>query len=81
MNGNLRREFDYYLAHQEDLVAQYRGRYIVLKDEKVIGVYDSQLGAVEETSKSQALGTFLVQRCEPGSESHTNTFHSRVAFA
>jgi len=34
-----------------------------------------------ETSKKFELGTFLVQKVEPGTESYTQTFHSRVAFA
>ena len=81
MKGDLKREFDYYLAHQAELVRQYEGKFIVLKNEQVIGSYDSELQAVRETAKSEALGTFLVQKCEPGQDSVTNVFHSRVAFA
>jgi len=75
----LKREFEYYIAHQDELVKQYNGKYIVIKNQQVIGVYDSQLKAIEETTKVHELGTFLVQKCEPGKESYTNIFHSRVA--
>jgi len=81
MASNLEKEFKYYLAHQAELVAVHGGKFIVIKDEKVIGVYDTELQAVQETANSQELGTFLVQKCEPGQESYTNTYHSRVAFA
>jgi len=81
MKGNLKKEFQYYLDHQAELVAQYEGKYVVLRDEKVIGVYDAELQAVQETAKIHALGTFLVQKCEPGQESYSYAFHSRVAFA
>lgn len=74
----LEREFEYYLQHQNDLVKRYNGKFIVIKDEKVIGVYDNELEAIKETSKHHELGTFLVQKCEPGKESYTQTFHSRV---
>lgn len=77
----LEREFEYYLKHQNDLVKQYRGKFVVIKNEKVIGVFDDELEAITETSKNHELGTFLVQRCEPGDENYTQTFHSRVAFA
>ena len=77
----LEREFNYYLQHQDDLVAKYNGKFVVIKDDKVLGAYDNELEAVEKTSKDHKLGTFLVQKCEPGTESYTQTFHSRVAFA
>lgn len=76
----LEKEFKYYLDHQDELVKKYNGKVIVLKDSKVIGTYDSELEAVKETTKKHKLGTFLVQKCEPGTESYTQTYHSRVAF-
>jgi len=76
---NLEQEFKYYLAHQEELVKEYAGKFIVIKDEDVIGSYDNELEAVQKTAKKHELGTFLVQKCEPGEESYTQTFHSRVA--
>jgi hypothetical protein len=76
----LEKEFNYYLQHQEELIRKYKGKFIVIKGDVVIGDYESELEAVEETSKKHELGTFLVQKCEPGSESYTYTYHSRVAF-
>lgn len=81
MESPLKREFDYYLANQAELVKRYDGRYVVIKGAMVIGDYTDQLSAVSETSKTEELGTFLVQKVEPGSAAHTQTFHSRVAFA
>ena len=76
----LEKEFNYYLQHQEELIRKYKDKFIVIKGNAVIGAYESDLEAVEETSKQHELGTFLVQKCEPGSESYTYTYHSRVAF-
>lgn len=78
MDKSLEKEFKFYLEHQSDLVDKYNGRYIVIKDCKVIGHYASELEAIEETVKKHKLGTFLVQKCEPGSKSYTQTYHSRV---
>jgi hypothetical protein len=77
----LEREFCYYIKNQNDLVKRYNGKYVVIKNEKVIGAYDDEVEAIEKTSEQHELGTFLVQKCEPGKESYTQTFHSRVAFA
>jgi hypothetical protein len=76
----LKKEFEYYLKHQDELVAKYNGKVIVIKDCKILGSYATELEAIRETTKTHELGTFLVQKCEPGSESYTQTFHSRVAF-
>jgi 3-methyladenine DNA glycosylase AlkD len=75
----LEREFDYYLKNQGELIKKFSGKFIVIKDEEVIGAYDTELEAIKEASKHNELGTFLVQKCEPGSENYTQTFHSRVA--
>jgi len=80
-NPELLKAFEYYQAHQAELVAQYKGRFVVIKDDAVLGAYDSELEAVEVTSRTHTPGTFLVQKCEPGADSFTQTFHSRVAFA
>lgn len=78
--ANLEKEFQYYVDHQEELVRQHNGKFIVIKGQEIIGVYDSEMEAVEKTSAEHELGTFLIQKCEPGSESYTQTYHSRVAF-
>ncbi len=80
MAEQLKKEFEYYLEHQDELVKQYNGKVIVMKDCQIRGAYDSDIEAVEKASKEFELGTFLVQKCEPGTESYTETYHSRVAF-
>lgn len=76
----LEEEFNYYLQNQSKLVEKYNGKYIVIKSNEILGAYDSEIEAVNETSKNYPIGTFLVQKCEPGTDSYTQTYHSRVAF-
>ena len=80
MFEQLKKEFDYYLAHQEELVRQFSGKYIVIKDSEVKGAYDSEIEAVEKASEKFELGTFLVQKCEPGTDDYIQMYYSRVAF-
>ena len=81
MESPLKKEFEYYLANQDELVNQYNGKFIVIKDQKVIGSYPDQISAVNETQKVHKIGTFLIQKVEPGDAAYTQTFHSRVAFS
>ena len=81
MTSPLKPEFDYYLEHQEEIVRQYRGQYVVIKGRRVIGAYADEQSAISETAKTEPLGTFLVQQAEPGSGTYSQTFHSRAAFS
>lgn len=77
----LEREFKYYLDHQAELVEKYDGKFLVIKGEEVIGVYDAEAAAYFETAKKHEAGTFLIQFCEQGDSSYTQVYHSRVSFA
>lgn len=76
MSQGLKTQFEYYLDNQEKFVQEYNGKVIVLKDNKVVGVYDTEIDAVTKTQKDHELGTFLVQRVSPGSEAYTVTIYS-----
>lgn len=76
----LKEEFEYYLSHQNELLKKYAGKYLVIKNKSVIGVYDSEIDAYTETVKNEEAGTFLIQECQPGNESYTQTFRTRVVF-
>jgi len=76
----LKDEFKYYIDNQADLVKKYNGKYIVIKNQKVIGEYDREDIALFETEKEHSLGTFLIQKCTSGTDAYTQTYHSRVAF-
>ncbi len=77
----LKKEFRWYIAHQDELVKKYNGKHLVIKDEKVVGAYDAPLDALTEARKNYEQGTFLIQLCTPGEEAYTATFHSRVVIA
>ena len=76
----LEREFQYYLDHQSELVNTYNNKYIVIKNEKILGAYSSSSEAYHATIKNEEPGTFLIQHCTPGKDSYTQHFFSRVAF-
>ena len=80
MAENLQNEYGYYLAHHDELAKQNLGKFLVIKGQKVIGVFDSDLEAIRGTSATHEIGTFLVQKCEAPGEIPSQTFHSRVAF-
>lgn len=77
----LEKEFTYYTTHQKELVKKYEGKYLVIKNEQVIGVHGTREEAIQEAMKDHKLGTFLVQYVQEGERSTSQTFHSRVVFS
>ena len=76
----LEKEFQYFLSNQSIFFQKYPGKFIVIRGEKVEGVYDTEMEAFMESSKKFEGGTFLIQQCLSGSDSYTQTFHSRAIF-
>jgi hypothetical protein len=77
--SDLNKDFDYYTTHQDELVNKYAGKFIVIKDSEVQGAYETRDEAYAQARAKFELGTFIIQRVEPGTESYTQVFHSRVA--
>ncbi len=76
----LRQELQFYIDHQKELVEKYLKKFIVIKNNAVVDVYDSEIQAYTESVKKYELGSFLIQECMPGEENYTQTFRTRVIF-
>jgi hypothetical protein len=76
----LDKELQYYIDHQDEFVSQNQGKFLVIKNQELIGVFDSEIEAYTETVKNHELGTFLIQECQPGDSNYTQTFRTRVIF-
>ena len=77
----LKKEFQYYIDNQNELVKKYEGRYLVIKDGNVVGDYGSYEQALFNSEEQYEMGTFLIQKCSEGNKDYTATFHTRVRFA
>jgi len=73
-------ELDFFISNQDDLVRRYRGKVLVLKGRQVVGVYRDLLEAYFEAQREHELGTFMLQRCEPGPDAYTTTIISSLSF-
>ena len=74
----LEKEYKYFNDNRKSFIKKYKGKFIVLKDNNVLGIYDSMPEAISETTENHELGTFLVQQCVP-EEQNIQHFHTRVA--
>lgn len=65
--------FEYYLAHQDELVEKYNGKYLVIAGNDVICPFDSESdGEAYYYGKEHfGLGNFILQLCTPGPDAYT----------
>ena len=64
------KEFLWYKKHEKALLKQYLGRFLVIKDEKVIADFDSKVEAWKETIKAHEPGSFIIHHCVPVDVKH-----------
>lgn len=76
MSDKLGREFSHFRENQDEFVEKYNDKVIVLKDLQVIGVYDSEQEALQQTKKGHAIGTFLIQRVGAGVHVYSATIYT-----
>ena len=61
-------DYHWFLDNYDKLYSKYGHKYLAIKNNKVIGAYDSYADAVNETLLKEELGSFIVQECN-GDES------------
>ncbi|MGD0266789.1 MAG: DUF5678 domain-containing protein [Candidatus Methylomirabilota bacterium] len=76
----LEREFRYYKTHEQEFVTSYKGKFIAIVGEELVGVFDDELKAYTEMKQKYGLGKFLLQHCLPDKNQRIQRYHSRVAF-
>lgn len=76
----LDKEYKFYTKNKAEFVKKYKGKFLVIKNEEVVGVYLTREDAYNESSKKYQLGTFLIQECLEEEKEIAQTFHSRVIF-
>ena len=62
--GKIRnKDYEFFTANMGSLYSRYGQKFVVIKNQKIIGVHDTFEAALDETTKTEKLGTFLIQEC------------------
>jgi Family of unknown function (DUF5678) len=77
----LEKEFQYFVDNQHALFKQFPDQYIAIKDQKVVGVYDTKIDAYFETEKDHEIGSFLIQFCTLDQETFNQNFGTNSMIA
>jgi hypothetical protein len=57
------KDFEFFVNNHMNLFKKYGHSFIVIKNQNILGVYDDVDKAIDETLKTEAMGTFIVQEC------------------
>jgi len=71
-----KKELDYFIKEQDNLVKRYNGKTLAIKNHSIIGVFENAAQAFIEASKAHKPGTFMIQHCIPGPDAYTVTISS-----
>jgi hypothetical protein len=73
-------DFEYYATHQEEIVKDHLGEFVIIKDSTVIGYYKEEAKAFE-AMKGNELETFIVKKCQALGTDVVTYYTNRVIFA
>jgi hypothetical protein len=62
MTELLKKEIETYNAHKAELISRSKGKFVLIKDETVVGVFDSELDAVHQGYERFGNVPFLVKQ-------------------
>lgn len=63
-------DFAWFRQHYKEFQQKYGDSFIVIKNKKILGVYNTYAEGVHATSKNEELGTFIVQQCAQDNEAY-----------
>ena len=73
------RDYDYFINNLADLYAEYGHRFLVIKEQSVIGAYADLKTAYRETIATEKLGTFIIQECVDDPQKLVQNFQFNVS--
>lgn len=74
----LKKEYEFFLTHQDVLLEKYRGKFIAIAGDQVVTVADSLGEVIVKTIPDYPVGSFLVQEISEDEFTQIQRFRSRV---
>lgn len=71
-----RNDFEFFKENYDLLYQKYGHKFIVIQFKKILGVYNSEIEAMNATTPLYPLGTFIVQECNGCESGYTNYISS-----
>ena len=66
-----KQDFEWFVSNYDELFKKYGHKFLAIKNEQILGSYDDAKEAINETSKTEELGTFIIQECSGDESAYT----------
>lgn len=66
------KDFEWFLNNYNKIFEKYGHTFVVIKNCRILGTYSNVSDALNETLRSEKLGTFIVQECNGDESGYTN---------
>lgn len=70
------KDFQFFVDNYNSLYAEYGHKFIAIKNQSVLGVFDSMAEALNEVTKTEEPGSFIVQECTGDPSAYTSSIMS-----
>ncbi len=77
--STLKKNLDFFIENQAQLVSQYNGKVLLIKDQQVVGAFDEPLAAYFAALEKYEPGSFSLQPCRAGEGAYSVTISSIVS--
>ena len=71
-------DFDYFLENINSLYKKYGHKFVAVKNQNILGAYESFNEALDTTLQTEKLGTFLIQEIFDNKEEMVHHFQGNV---
>ena len=69
-------DYKWFIENYDHFFKEFGHKFLVIKNHKVLGAYDSYADGVYKTIPSEELGTFIVQECNGNASAYTASIAS-----
>lgn len=69
-------DFDFFINNYQEIYNKYGHKFIAIKNQTILGSYDTELDAINNIGKQYPLGSFIVQECNGDESGYTNYISS-----
>ena len=80
MNPQLEKELKYFTCNRDKFYKDYPGKYLIIKDCKVMGVFTTRAEAFISGSRKFNRNSFIIQQCTDRAVNQSKLYNPKVTF-
>lgn len=76
----MNKDYDYFMENRASIIAGHEDKYVVIKDQNVVGYFDDEKVALI-AMKDHLLGSFIIQKCVTAQKDIIEFYSMGIVFA